>query len=103
LLGLKAEDPEQAAANQLRAGLAYMRVVIHFPEHGYAPECLYRAGEICAKTGDVQQAAVLWSGLLDRYPMDAVWTNQARRSLEQMGRDPAAVARGAANRDEEAK
>jgi hypothetical protein len=62
------DDVPQARRDGRRAGLAFMRVVIHFPGHQRAPECLYRAGQICQKTGREDLARRLWSELRRSYP-----------------------------------
>jgi tetratricopeptide (TPR) repeat protein len=67
-----------------RAGLAYMRVVIHFADHALAAECLYRAGAICQRTGDGDAAERLWKELLGDYPQSAQWVSEARKGLEQL-------------------
>jgi len=51
-----------------QAGIAYMRVVVHFPRHALAAESLYRAAEVCRRTGQADQAAALWSELIAVYP-----------------------------------
>jgi len=43
-------------------------VVIHFPGHRRAPECLYRAGLICKQAGRDDLARRLWSELRRSYP-----------------------------------
>lgn len=82
LLSRSGQGPaEHAAVDRRRAGLALMRVVIHFPGHGLAPECLYRAGEICRQSGLDVQAAGLWQELVRTYPGAAPWTERAQQAL----------------------
>jgi len=76
---------KQATLN--RAGLAYMRVVVHFPGHQLASECLYRAGELCRQEGRPQQAKALWTELVAHYPKakgpdGTVWADKAREELK---------------------
>jgi|GEM_PF-1043560 len=73
----------EAQPDRRRAGLALMRIVIHFPAHPLSPECLYRAAEICSKQGQKQQAKTLWSELIDRYPSTVPWTHWAKEHLTQ--------------------
>ncbi len=70
-----------------RAGLAYMRVVVHFPHHPLAPECLYRAGALCRRTGQLEQGQALWSDLMAAYPQakgpdEVVWAERARKESQ---------------------
>jgi len=65
------DDSPEARRDGRRAGLAFLRVVIHFPRHRRAPECLYRAGQICQRAGREDLARRLWSELLRSYPTDA--------------------------------
>ena len=74
-------------ATLARAGLAYMRVVVHFAGHQLAPECLYRAGQLCRLAGRQQQASQLWTELANVYPNargpdGTVWANKAREELK---------------------
>ena len=74
-------------ATLARAGLAYMRVVVHFSGHQLAPECLYRAGQLCWLAGRQQQAGQLWTELAKVYPNargpdGTVWANKAREELK---------------------
>jgi TolA-binding protein len=82
LLGRSAgQKAEAARRDQRRAGLAFMRVVIHFPGHRYAAECLYRAGELCRASGQHESAARLWLELIRCHPAAAPWTDRAREAL----------------------
>jgi tetratricopeptide (TPR) repeat protein len=70
-----------------RAGIAYMRVVVHFPHHPLAAECLYRAGDLCRRSGQREQAAALWSELISAYPQakspdGELWADKAREELK---------------------
>ncbi len=80
---------EQMAANEREValrlgGLAYLRVVIHFPEHRSAPECLYRAGAIAAQMGAAEQAATLWRETARRWPDVEPWSRRAADMLERI-------------------
>jgi len=66
-----------------RAGLAFMRVVIHFPRHDLAAECLYHAGTLCREAGQADQARGLWEELLREYPR-ATWAGQAREAIQRV-------------------
>lgn len=74
---------DDADRDRARAGLAFMRVVIHFPGHGLAPQCLFEAAEICRRSGRPEQAAALWSELVRDYPTAAEWVSRARQELEK--------------------
>lgn len=65
-LGSSGKSAEEAA-HLTRAGLAYMRVVILHAKHERARECLRRAAEICALTGDQEGHQRLLIELKDRY------------------------------------
>jgi len=71
----------EADADRKRAGLAFMRVVIHFPGHSLAPESLYEAGMICRQSGNSEQAAGLWAELVRSYPAATEWVSRARQEL----------------------
>ncbi len=87
LLGRSAgKGSDEAKRDQRRAGLALMRVVIHFPGHSLAPECLYRAAGICERSGRIDQAVGLWSELVGAYPAAAPWTEQAQQALNRIER-----------------
>jgi hypothetical protein len=85
-----ATQPSRAATRQdgsagssARAGLAYMRVVVHFPGHPLVPECLYRAGDLCRSAGRAEQAKTLWNELVTAYPKakgpdGIVWADKVR-------------------------
>lgn len=66
----QSEEGSAAQRDRRRAGLAFMRVVVHFPGHQFAPECLYRAGQICQVEGRNDLAERLWSQLRRNYPDD---------------------------------
>ena len=80
-------EPASATAVRRRAGLAFLRLPVHFPEHPLAPEALFRAGELCALDGLSPSAARLWGDLIAGWP-DSPWAAQAR------GRMPAATRPG---------
>lgn len=76
-----------ANADTARAGLAYMRVVVHFPYHPRAAECLFRAGRMCRLSGQAEQAADLWTELTNTYPQakapdGKAWADMAREELK---------------------
>lgn len=75
---------EEAVRDRKRAGLAFMRVVIHFPGHALAPQSLYEAGEICRLSGQKSAAAGLWSELIRSYPAAAEWVQRAKKSMETL-------------------
>ncbi len=75
-------------ASVARAGLAYMRVVVHYPTHARVPECLYRAGELCRRSGQNEQARRLWTELMTLYPQTrgpdgTLWAEKAREELKR--------------------
>ena len=76
--GRQATDAQRDAR---RAGLAFMRVAIHFPGNPLAPECLFRAAQICQQAGQQDSAAGLWSEVVRSYPAGQPWTEQARQGL----------------------
>jgi len=76
------DDSSEAQRDGQRAGLAFMRVVIHFSGHRLAPECLYRAGQICQRAGQAGLARRLWSELQRSYPGAGPFSEQARQRLE---------------------
>jgi tetratricopeptide (TPR) repeat protein len=75
------EDSGQAERDRRRAGLCFMRVVIHFPAHASVPECLYRAAELCRQAGQMGQAATLWSEAVRTGPLGEPWSDRARQAL----------------------
>ncbi|HPD30911.1 MAG TPA: hypothetical protein PLL20_13010 [Phycisphaerae bacterium] len=77
-------ETADAEVDRKRAGLAFMRVVIHFPGHALAPESLYEAGAICRQSGKPEQAARLWSELVRSYPAADEWVGRASQELERM-------------------
>jgi tetratricopeptide (TPR) repeat protein len=81
--GGKAEEVDR---DRKRAGLAFMRVVIHFPGNALAPQSLFEAGEICRQTGRREQAASLWAELASAYPTATEWTSRARQELAKLKR-----------------
>jgi len=85
-----ADDPATAARDRRRAGLAFMRVVIHFPRDPLAPESLFRAAELCRRDGLEPQARRLWSELTV-LGAETPWAEQARKELQKTG-SPAAAA-----------
>lgn len=85
--GGTATQPARSAATA-RAGLAYMRLPIHFPQHPLAAECLYRAGELCRRGGEAEQAGRLWAELINAYPQakspdGKIWADKAREELKR--------------------
>ncbi len=72
---------DEAARTELRrAGLAFMRVVIHYPGYPRAAESLFLAGGVCRRLEEKAQATGLWMELIGRYPQTA-WAEQARKEL----------------------
>lgn len=76
---------EDRRTTLILGGLAYLRVVIHFPEDERAPESLYRAGAICDELGIRERAATLWSDLRQRWPEASPWSRMAAEELERTG------------------
>ena len=58
----------QGCGDRERAGLCYMRVVVHFPADRQAAEALWRAGQIHEALGRPDVAARLYDTLVQRYP-----------------------------------
>jgi tetratricopeptide (TPR) repeat protein len=81
LLGRANAQPAAAEADRRRAGLALMRVVIHFPNSSRTPDALYQAGQLCRDAGQSQQAQALWSELIAKYPADLAAVGSARQEL----------------------
>ncbi len=79
------ESVEAAARARRRAGLAFMRVIIHYPYHPRAAESLWRAGELCISDGRADLAAGLWSELIRAYPSAEPWRQKAAEQLEALG------------------
>lgn len=78
--GLSAEQGGEAPEAALsRAGLAFMRVVIHFPEHPRAAESLYRAAAVCRAEERADLAERLEAELAARYPVTSPWVQRVRR------------------------
>jgi tetratricopeptide (TPR) repeat protein len=75
---------DESRTDQRRAGLAFMRVVILFPESPLAAECLYRAGELCAAMDQTGRAAGLWMELMTAHPSAGEWVQQARQALARI-------------------
>lgn len=75
---------DDAQRDRRRAGLSFMRVVIHFPGHRRAPECLLRAGRICEREGKEQPARRLWSELMRSYPSATDMVEAARLAMDQL-------------------
>lgn len=71
-------------ADRRRAGVAFMRVVVHFPDSPRAPEALCLAARICQEDGLAQQARALWSEAITRYPAANAFVQQARRELDRL-------------------
>jgi hypothetical protein len=74
---------DDAQRDARRAGLAFMRVVIHFPVSRLAPECLYCCGEICKSAGKPEAAASLYAELVHDYPNAAPWADKARQAMKR--------------------
>lgn len=74
---------EAARQDARRAGLAFMRVVIHFPVSRLAPESLFRCGEICQASGMPDLAASLYAELARSYPNAAPWADKARQAMKR--------------------
>lgn len=70
-----------------RAGLAFMRVAIVYPQHERAAECLFRAAEICRNRQQVEPARRLYSELCQGYPDAEPWTPQAAELLKSLSAD----------------
>jgi len=79
------QEDQEAARDRRRAGLAFMRVVIHYPRHRRVAESLWRAGELCARDGRSDLAAGLWAELVRRYPTADPWRQKAVERLEAQG------------------
>jgi len=77
----QSEETVATQRDRRRAGLAFMRVVVHFPGHKLAPECLYQAGLICQHEGRKDLAQRLWSQLRRSYPGAGPF-GQERRQLD---------------------
>jgi tetratricopeptide (TPR) repeat protein len=85
LMGTADKAPaDEAKVNRRRAGLAFMRVVIHWPENPLTAECLYRAGEVCHEESQPDRAKALWTELIQRYPTGAPWLQRARQEMARM-------------------
>jgi tetratricopeptide (TPR) repeat protein len=74
----------QDTKDMRRAGLALMRVVIHYPDHPLAAECLYTAGTLCHQTGRDEAARRLWSELINDYSKATQWVSRARQDLKKL-------------------
>ncbi|HSW46697.1 MAG TPA: hypothetical protein VLM89_14135 [Phycisphaerae bacterium] len=72
------EGKEDRERDVCRAGLAFMRVAIHYPGHPLAPESLFRAGEVCSRSGQPGRAGGLWAELARRYPGVQPWSAKAQ-------------------------
>ncbi len=59
-------------ADRLRAALAYMRVVVHHPDHARCAECLYRTAMIHLRAGHAQRVPSLLNEALRRSPADEI-------------------------------
>lgn len=77
------QTAEVGTISRRRAALAFMRVVVHFPRHPLAAECLYHAGEICIRCGQKEQANRLWSELVNLYPDATPWVHKAQQELRR--------------------
>jgi TolA-binding protein len=88
----RSEQPGSADVDRdaRRAGLAFMRVALHYPMHALASESLFRAGELCRRGGRSDVAANLWQELVQMYPADRVWGERARREMLKVSSRPAA-------------
>ncbi len=83
----KSQQSSKAGADEVnvrRSGLAFMRVVIHYPAHALAPECLYRAGLLYRQADQDRKAERLWSELIRRYPEADPWANKAGQGLAEI-------------------
>lgn len=77
-------NTENAKQDRRRAGLALMRVVIQYPDHSFAPECLYTAGHLCRLAGRHESARRLWSELIGQYPKATPWIDRARDEMTRL-------------------
>jgi tetratricopeptide (TPR) repeat protein len=77
--------PDSAAVDRRRAGIALVRVVIHYPDSPRAPEALLLAGRVCRQEGNVNGAKSLWSELMARYPAELPHVAWARQDLAALG------------------
>lgn len=75
---------EEADRDRKRAGLAFMRVVIHFPGNALAPQSLFEAGEICRQAGQLEQAIELWLEVGRSYPQATEWVSRARQETAKV-------------------
>lgn len=62
---------ESASTIRERAALAFMRVVVHFPEHATAAECLFQVARLEQQAGRAEQAERLRAELVSKYPKSA--------------------------------
>jgi len=76
------EGADQPGRDRRRAGLAFMRVVIHYPRHALAAESLWRAGQLCLDEGRPDLAAGLWRELVRTYPDAVPWSDKASTGLK---------------------
>jgi tetratricopeptide (TPR) repeat protein len=81
---------EEAARDRRRAGLAWMRVVIHFPGHRLAPASLYEVAAVCEQLGREDQAVMLWAELIRRYPDAGEPIARAEKAIQTVNKKRAA-------------
>lgn len=74
----------EARVDRRRAGLAAMRVVIHFPESPRTPQALLLAGRMCRDDGNADGARALWSEAVSRYSATLPAVQQARQELNTL-------------------
>ncbi len=77
----RSDKPPRAEEDRRRAGVAFMRVVILYPDHERAAECLFLAARIRREAGHDEQADQLLRELLAGYPQAQSWTRQAEQIL----------------------
>ncbi len=75
------EKSPQSEEDRRRAGLAFMRVVILYPDHERAAESLFLAARIRREDGHHGQADQMLRELVTRYPQAQPWLGQAEKIL----------------------
>lgn len=75
------EKSPPSEEDRRRAGLAFMRVLILYPDHERAAESLFLAARIRREDGHLEQADQMLRELVIRYPQAQPWIGQAEKIL----------------------
>jgi hypothetical protein len=78
-------DLYKGKGDDVRAALAWMRVVVHFPEHARAPEAMLRVAEVHEKIKRPEVAKALYDVLANGRYKSSAQAAPAREALKRLG------------------